>query len=93
MYSIDIIKSTIKFFYELKKNFKDYKLYNFIKKINGCHITTVYNWINLYKDFDFKNCNKSKSNNCKITEEIKKFILNSISKFNTFNIYNIYLCV
>ena len=84
MYSIDIIKNTLKLFYELKKNnFKGYKLHNFIKKISGCHITTVYNWINLYKDFDFSNYNKPKHNNIKITDEIEKFILNSISKFNT----------
>ena len=90
MYSIDTIKNTIKLFHELKKNnFKGYKLINFIKNSIGCHITTVYNWIKQYDDFNFSNFNKSKFNNKKITEQIEKFILNSISNFNTFNIKKI----
>ena len=90
MYSIDTIKNTIKLFHELKKNnFKGYKLINFIKNSIGCHITTVYNWIKQYDDFNFYNFNKSKFNNKKITEQIEKFILNSISNFNTFNIKKI----
>lgn len=90
MYSIDTIKNTIKLFYQLKKNnFKGYKLNNFIKNSIGCHITTVYNWINQYGDLNFNNFNKSKFNNNKITEEIETFILNSISNFNTFNIKKI----
>ena len=90
MYSIDTIKNTIKLFYQLKKNnFKGYKLINFIKNSIGCHITTVYNWISQYGDLNFNNFNKSKFNNNKITEEIEKFILSSISNFNTFNIKKI----
>jgi transposase len=90
MYSIDTIKNTIKLFYQLKKNnFKGYKIINFIKNSIGCHITTVYNWINQYGNFNFNNFNKSKFNNNKITEEIEKFILSSISNFNTFNIKKI----
>ena len=90
MYSIDTVKNTIRLFNQLKKNnFKGYKLINFIKNSIGCHITTVYNWINQYGDLNFFNLNKSKFNNKKITEEIEKFILSSISKFNTFNIKKI----
>lgn len=90
MYSIETIKNTIKLFYQLKKNnFKGYKLINFIKNSIGCHITTVYNWIGQYSSFNFNNFNKSKFNNKKITEDIEKFILSSISNFNTFNIKKI----
>ena len=72
-----------------EKRCKGYKLINFIKNSIGCHITTVYNWIKQYDDFNFYNFNKSKFNNKKITEQIEKFILNSISNFNTFNIKKI----
>lgn len=92
MYSIDTIKNAIKLFYELKKNnFKGYKLINFIKNSIGCHITTIYLWINKFgnPDTNFNYSYKSKYNNIKINEDIEKFILSSISINNTFNIKKI----
>ena len=71
-----------------KNNYKGYKLINFIKNTIGCHITTVYNWINKYDDF-FNDFNKSKFNNKKKTDKIEKFILNSLYNFKTFNIKKI----
>lgn len=90
MYQKDTIISAIKLFNELTKdNIIGYKRENYIKKIFGCHINTVYNWIKKYGNFDFSNFNKSKYNNKKITDDIEKFILSSITKNNTFKIKEI----
>lgn len=90
MYNIDIIKSAINIFKELsKKNIKGYKKINFIKNTLGCHINSIYNWINKFKNLHLNTFNKSKYNNVKVTDEIEIFILNSITKFNTFNIKKI----
>ncbi len=90
MYDLETVKKAIDSFNELEKiNVIGHRRANFIQKIYKCSINTVYNWIKKYKDFDFSNFNKPKYNNIKITDEIEKFILSSISKFNTFDVKEI----
>ena len=83
MYSIDIIKSSIKLYYKLKKEgVFGKKRIDIIYSVYNIHINSLYNWIKLYYknytfDFTFYKSN-FKYNNFKITSDIENFIINSI---------------
>lgn len=96
MYSIDIIKSSINLYFNLKKNNIIGKTrITYIQDTFNIHINTLYNWIKLYYNtydhtFDFSKYKSSfKYNNKKINQTIENFILTSIDKNNNFNIKKI----
>jgi transposase len=96
MYSIDIIRSSINLYFNLKKNnIIGKNRINYIQKTFNIHINTLYKWIKLYYDtnnntFDFSKYKSFfKYNNKKINDVIENFILNSIDKNNNFNIKKI----
>jgi len=96
MYSIDIIKSSINLYFNLKKNnIIGKNRISYIQNTFNIHINTLYNWIKLYYDinnntFNFSNYKTSfKYKNKKINSCIENFILNSIDKNNNFNIKKI----
>jgi len=98
MYTIDIIKSTIKTYFESEnKKIIGKERIDLIFSIFGVHINTLYGWIKKYynkitKFFDFSIFTyKSKyhSNNTKLTSDIELFIINSIDRNNNFNVQHI----
>ena len=96
MYSLDIIKSSIKIYFNLqKKNIIGKERINIIKSTFNIHINTLYRWINSYYnpiDFSFtfdKYKTNYKYNNFKINKNIESFIINSIDSNNNFNIKKI----
>jgi len=96
MYSIDIIKSSIILYFNLKINkIIGKKRINIIENTFNIHINTLYNWIKLYYNkltsiFDFTSYKTNfKYNNLKITYNIEYFIINSIDSNNNFNIKKI----
>jgi len=94
MYSIDIIKSSIKLYFNLKNNkIIGKERINIINNVYNLHINTLYNWIKLYyknNTFDFSLYKSNfKYNNTKITSNIENFIINSIDINNNFNIKKI----
>ena len=96
MYSIDIIKSSIKLYFKLEQqNIIGKNRIKIINSIFDLHINTLYRWINIYynynnKTFSFNHYNTHfKYNNIKINHEIEQFIINSINSNNNFNIKNI----
>lgn len=96
MYSIDIIRSCINLYINLKKNgIVGIDRIKYIKNVFNIHINTLYIWINKYfnkesKTFDFSSYKTNfKYNNLKITESIERFIINSIDSNNNFNIKKI----
>jgi len=96
MYSIDIIKSSIKLYFELeKKNIIGKDRIKIINSIYDFHINTLYRWIDIYYNYDDNSIllDEYKThftyNNIKITCDIEQFIIKSIDCNNNFNIKNI----
>lgn len=96
MYTIDIITSTIKTYFELEnKNITGKERIDLIFSIFSVHINTLYGWIKKYynkitKIFDFSTFKtKYHSNNTKLTDDIELFIINSIDHNNNFNVKHI----
>jgi transposase len=93
MYSIDIIKSSIKLYFKLEQqNIIGKERIKIINSTFDLHINTLYRWINIYYNyynntFSFNQYNTHfKYNNIKINYEIEQFIINSIDSNNNFNI-------
>ena len=93
MYSIDIIKSSIKLYFKLEQqNIIGKERIKIINSTFDLHINTLYRWINTYYNyynniFSFNQYNTHfKYNNIKINYEIEQFIINSIDSNYNFNI-------
>jgi transposase len=95
MYSLDIIRSSIKLYFKLEQqNIIGKERIKIINSTFDFHINTLYKWINLYYDnnntllFDKFNTHFS-YNNLKINYDIEQFIINSIDNNHNFNIKKI----
>ena len=96
MYSLDIIRSSIKLYFKLEQqNIIGNERLKIINSTFDFHINTLYKWIKLYYNSDnntflFDKFNTHFTyNNLKINYDIEQFIINSIDNNHNFNIKKI----